>query len=299
MATQPLSATVLPGEPELLTFARAAAHLLIERQPRTPGSRAVTRRAGSGLQHFDHRDYVPGDEVRHIDWRQTARQRRPILRRFEAETVSDWTLLLDASSSMASPGTACWQAAVAMMAALSYALLHSGHRVGLLVFGTQVLAQCPRGRGQHHYALIAALLARLQPVPTAQRSELGACARYLHGAGSVFALSDFLAADEMRRDLAAITQRCTALHLMQLSDVAQAELPLAGEVELRDVETGARLQALAGPEANRLAATERAAMTDRLRAFCARSGVPFTDWNPVQPWRHTLLRHLVQARSHC
>ena len=88
MAPPTLIRAALPGEPELQSFARAAAQLLIERQPRAPGSRAVTRRAGVGLQHFDHRDYAPGDEVRHIDWRHTARQRRPIVRRFESESVA-------------------------------------------------------------------------------------------------------------------------------------------------------------------------------------------------------------------
>ena len=95
------------------------------REPRT-----VKRRAGVGIQHFDHRDYAPGDEVRHIDWRQTARRRRPIVRRFESESVSDWTIVLDASSSMAAHGAAKWQAAVRMAAAMSYALLQLGHRVG-------------------------------------------------------------------------------------------------------------------------------------------------------------------------
>jgi len=299
MATPALSRAALPSEPQLRAFASAAAQLLIERIPRAPGSRTVTRRAGVGLQHFDHRDYAPGDEVRHIDWRQTARQRRPIVRRFESESVSDWTLLLDASSSMAMRDAAKWRSAVCMAAAMSYALLDLGHRVGLLAFGERVLAQCPRGRGQHHYAAVARLLATLQPVHAGERSELGVCARHLHGATSVFALSDFLADDEMRRDLGAILQRCTALHVMQVTDPAETQLSERGEFELEDVETGARMPMHATEHANVLAAGERAAMTTRLRGFCARSGVAFTDWDIAQPWQHTLLRHLVQARSNC
>lgn len=299
MATPALIRTVLPSEPELRSFASAAAQLLIERLARAPGPRAVSRRAGVGLQHLDHRDYAPGDEVRHIDWRQTARQRRPIIRRFEAESASDWTLLVDASSSMAVQGAAKWQAALRMAAALSYALLQVGHRVGLMAFGERVLAECPRGRGQHHYAAIARLLATLQPAPTGERSALGTCARHLQGAASVFALSDFLADDEMRRDLGAIAQRCTALHVVQVSDAAETQLRLAGEFDLVDVESGARMPAHASERSGVLAAGERALLTSRLRSFCARSGVVFTDWDIAQPWQHTLLRHLVQARSNC
>ncbi|MDO9074389.1 MAG: DUF58 domain-containing protein [Rubrivivax sp.] len=299
MAPPTLIRTALPGEPELQSFARAAAQLLIERQSRAPGARAVTRRAGVGLQHFDHRDYAPGDEVRHIDWRQTARQRRPIVRRFESESVSDWTLLLDASSSMAAHGGTKWRAAVCVAAAMSYALLQLGHRVGVQAFGARVLAECPRGRGQQHYAAIARQLAALQPAHAGERSELGVCTRRLHGAASVFAISDFLADDEMRRDLSALLQRCGALHVLQLSDGAETHLRLAGDFDLVDVETGARMPTHAGQHANTLAAGERGAMTSRLRSFCARSGVAFTDWDIAQPWQHALLGHLVQARTNC
>lgn len=299
MATPTLIRTALPSEPELRSFASVAAQLLSERLPRAGASRTVTRRAGIGLQHFDHRDYAPGDEVRHIDWRQTARQRRPIVRRFESESVSDWTLLIDASSSMAVHGAAKWQAAVCMAAGMSYALLQLGHRVGLLAFGERVLSECPRGRGQRHYAAIARLLAALLPAQAGERSELGVCARHLRGAASVFTLSDFLADDELRRDLSALVQRCAALQVVQVSDSAETRLRVAGDFDLVDVETGARMQTRASEHANALAAGERAAMTARLRSFCARCGVAFTDWDIAQPWQHTLLRHLVQARSHC
>ena len=299
MATSSLIRAALPSEPELRSFASAAAQLLIDRRPRTQGTRTVKRRAGIGIQHFDHRDYAPGDEVRHIDWRQTAQRRQPIVRRFEAESVSDWTIVLDASSSMAAQGAAKWHAAVRMAAAISYALLQLGHRVGLLVFGSHVLSHCPRGRGQHHYAVIAGLLATLQPAPRSERSELGVCVRHLHGAASVFAISDFLADDEMRRDLAAILQRCTALHLVQVSDRAETRLALAEDVDLEDVETGERMPWLASAQAAALAERERDAMTARLRSFCRRSSVAFSEWEVTRPWQQVLLQHLVQARSNC
>jgi uncharacterized protein (DUF58 family) len=299
MATAALIRSALPSEPELQSFARAAAHLLTERLPHDLGSRTVRRQAGVGIQHLDHRDYVTGDEVRHIDWRQTARRRRPIVRRFESESVSDWTILLDASSSMAVHGAAKWQAAVRMGAAMSYALLDLGHRVGLLAFGARVLAECQRGRGRHHYAAIARLLAGLQPARAGERSDLGVCARHLHGAASVFAVSDFLADDEMRRDLSALSQRCTALHALQATDAAETRLRVTGDFDLVDVETGARMQTRAGEGANALATGERAAMTGRLRGFCARNGIAFTAWDVAQPWQRALVRHLVQARSVC
>ena len=299
MASTALIRAALPSEPELQSFARAAAQLLIDRQARAPGARTIARRAGVGIQHFDHRDYAPGDEVRHIDWRQTARFRRPIVRRFESESVADWSLLVDASSSMAVNDAAKARAAARMAAALAYALLHLGHRVELLAFGGRVVAHCPRGRGQHHYAEIARLLAGLRPRPSGERSELGVCARHVHGAASAFVVGDFLADDEMCRDLGALRQRCTALHAMQVSDDAETRLAEAGELDLVDVETGSRMHAVAGDHANTSATRKRAAMTGRLQTFCARSGVAFSDWDVSRPWQAVLLAHLLRARSHC
>ncbi len=299
MAAPSLIRGALPSESELHAFARAAAHLLVERAPRTAGARTVARQVGVGIQHLDHRNYAPGDEVRHIDWRQTARCRRPILRRFESEAVSDWTLLLDASSSMAVHGGAKWQAAVRISAAMGYALLQLGHRVGLLAFGTRVVAQCPAGRGQHHYAALARLLATLQPAAAGEGSDPGVCARHLHGAASVFVISDFLADGEMARDLAAVRQRCTALHALQVGMAQETRLAEAGDLDLVDVETGARLPMRSSGHACALATGERAAMTARLRAYCARSGIAFTDWDIAQPWQPALLHHLLQARANC
>jgi uncharacterized protein (DUF58 family) len=115
----------------------------------------------------------------------------------------------------------------------------------------------------------------------------------------VFAISDFLADDEMRRDLGATLQRCTRLHAMQLRDAAETQLSVAEEVDLEDVETGLRMPWRGDARAAALAGRERAAMTSRLRAFCARHGVAFSDWDLAQPWQQALLRHLVQARSSC
>ena len=280
-------------------FAGAAAQLLVERLPRAPGAQGRTRRAGVGLQHLDHRDYLPGDEVRHIDWRQTARQQRPIVRQFEAESVSDWQLVLDASSSMAAGDAAKWHAAVAMAAGLAYALLQVGHRVGLLAFGSRVLAHCPRGRGQHQFAAMARLLTGLQPPQRAERSELGVCGRHLQGATAVWVLSDFLSDGAMLRDLAAVLHHGAAVHAVQVGALLDTALAARGELDLVDSETGARRPAWIDDAAQWQAAAERAAMSRRLRDFCARSGIAFSDWDLAQSWQHTLMAHLVRARRLC
>jgi uncharacterized protein (DUF58 family) len=299
MAQPELNAPALPGQADLQSFARAAAHLLAERQVRAPGARVVKRRAGVGIQHLDHRDYVPGDEVRHIDWRQTARRRRPIVRQFESETASDWVMLLDLSSSMAMHGAAKWRAAACGAAAMSYALLELGHRVGLLAFGRGLRAECRSGRGRTHYASMVRTIGALRPAGSGETSDLGACARRLRGDASVIVFSDFLADDDLRRDLAALLERSTSLHALQLGDPADATVAASGEVDLVDVETGVHLTVRADARAATLAAEDRAGTTRRLRGFCERSGIAFTAWDVARPWQPTLIEHLARARSVC
>lgn len=299
MAQPDLIAATLPAQSELQAFARTAAHLLAERRVRAPGARVVKRRPGVGMQHLDHRDYVAGDEVRHIDWRQTARRGRPIVRQFESETASDWTVLLDLSSSMATQRGTKWRAAVAGAAAMSYALLELGHRVGLLAFGRGVRAECPRGRGRAHYASVVRTLGALRPATTGEPSELGACGRRLHGDSAVVVFSDFLADDAMRRDLMALLERSASLHALQVADPADATLAASGEVDLVDVESGARITATVDARAALLAAEEQTELTRRLRAFCQRSGIAYTAWDVARPWQQTLIEHLARARSVC
>jgi uncharacterized protein (DUF58 family) len=299
MASPAVTAFALPSEAELQSFARVAAHLLTEQQRRAVGSRIVRRTAGIGIQHLDHRDYVPGDEVRHIDWRQTARRRRPIVRRFESESASDWTILLDASSSMVVPAAAKWHAASLLAAAMSYALLELGHRVALVAFGTGIVAECQRGRGQHHYPAIVRLLTRIRPARAGECSDLGACAKRLHDGPAVLVISDFLGHDQMRGGLAAVLERCRSLHAVQVNDPRETNLAYTGDVDLVDVETGLRMPIRADESASAAAAAARGAMTQRLRSFCTRSGIAFTDWSVSQPWQQMLVSHFVQARSMC
>lgn len=286
----------LPSQGELGAFARAAAHLLAEHPTPALGARTVRRRAGVGLQHLDHRDYVPGDEVRHIDWRLTARLQRPIVRQFEAETSGDWFLVLDASSSMGSTD-AKWQAAVAAAAAMAFALLELGHRVAVLACAEDVLAECPAGRGAAQYPLIARLLRGLRPVAEGARTHLAACAKRIRSTASCFVVSDFLGPTELRPDLAALRERSVLLHALLVHDAAELRLDGASPVELYDVETGATVTCDTGSAAEAAARHARALMLQRLQHFAVRSSIAFSAWDVARPWQRALIDHLAQARG--
>lgn len=287
----------LPGSGDLRSFAQAAAHLLAEHPTPALGARTVKRRAGVGLQHLDHRDYVAGDEVRHIDWRLTARLQRPIVRRFEAETSGDWFLMLDASSSMVAGGVTRWRAAVAATSAMAYALLELGHRVALVAFAGEVLAECPPGRGTSHYPAVARVLRALAPATHGATSNLAACARRLRGTVSGFVVSDFLGPADLRPDLAALRERCVLLHALLVHDPRELQLDGPGPVELYDVETGRSIACDPGATAAQTASAAHAAVLRRLRRFAALSGLAFSAWDVARPWQRALIDHLAGART--
>lgn len=299
MATGALNPPLLPTHAELRSFARVAAHLLTEHPVPGPGSRTVRRRAGAGLQHLDHRDYVPGDEVRHIDWRQTARRQRPITRQFEAETSGDWFLLLDASSSMATAAACKWRAAINATSALSFALLELGHRVAVVAYATDVVAVCPPGRGARHFPQVVRTLLALQPRESAAHSNLAACVSRIRGAASGFVVSDFLGPEDLRPALAALRERCVQLHALAVHADDDTRLPGPGPLELYDVETGATASAGGGAMAEQSARAAQAARLQGLQRYCARSGVACTGWDVALQWQRVLVEHLLRARAAC
>jgi uncharacterized protein (DUF58 family) len=287
----------LPTQGELRAFARAAAHLLAEHPTPALGARTVKRRAGVGLQHLDHRDYVAGDEVRHIDWRLTARLQRPIVRQFEAETSGDWFLLLDASSSMIAAGPARWRAAVLATSAMAFALLELGHRVALVAFASGVIAECAPGRGAGHYPAIARTLRALSPSARGAQSNLAACARRIRGTASGFVVSDFLGPAELRPGLAALRERCVLLHALLVRDPRELRLDGPGPVELYDVESSRTATSDTGAAAASAASAAESARLQRLRRFAVLGGIAYSAWDIAQPWQRALIDHLAGART--
>src|SRR5262249_3157741 len=123
------------------------AQTLARRQPRALRARRVVEGALSGLHrapHYgssvefaEHKEYSPGDEIRHIDWKAYGKFDRYYVKRFEQETELSAYLLLDSSGSMAyrGAGVSKLEYAAYLAAALTYLMIRQQDRVGLLAFG--------------------------------------------------------------------------------------------------------------------------------------------------------------------
>jgi uncharacterized protein (DUF58 family) len=120
---------------------------------------------GFSVEFAEHRQYYPGDEIRHIDWRVYGKTDRFFIKEYEEETNLQAHILLDASGSMAYRGNgpskleyAAWVAA-----SLSYLMLHQHDAVGLLVHDHKVRTTLPPHAGSKHLLRILQLLEATKP----------------------------------------------------------------------------------------------------------------------------------------
>jgi uncharacterized protein (DUF58 family) len=130
---------------------------------------------GFSVEFKQHRQYVPGDEIRHIDWRVFARSDRYYIREYEEETNLRATIILDRSGSMeyggGQPGgMSKFEYATKLAACLSYLMLQQSDGVGLVTFDTEIRRYIPpRSRMSH----MRTILGELEAGKPGGETELG------------------------------------------------------------------------------------------------------------------------------
>jgi len=247
------------------------------------GFRSVFR--GSGMEFEEVREYVPGDDVRSIDWNVTARTGRPYVKKFVEEREQTVLLAVDVSAStrLGCGARAVRQAASELAAILAFSAVGSGDRAGLLLFSDRIELELPP-RGGLRQAFRVTREALYRPAAGAGTALALACdhlARVLLRRAHVFLLSDFLDED-WDRSLAMLCARHDVVAL-RLLDERHHVLPRAGLLPWRDPESGSVHLLDAGSARVRDAFARRAQERDgRLRQLLARRGVDLVDI-PLRP----------------
>ncbi|MCG6965462.1 MAG: DUF58 domain-containing protein [Chromatiaceae bacterium] len=288
--THPLA---LVDSTELKGLTRAADRLLVGSPLLAPGSRCHRRRAGSGLEFRDFRDFAPGDDPRNIDWRASARSSVAQIRRHYDDRAADWVLCLDRSASMTVGARRKWHLALQLAAAFAYLLLDLDHRVGLVVFSDQVDDMRRPGRGRSAYAQLLRRLYAAEPVHAGGASRLLSCLPHIPPGAQVLVLSDFLAADGMLPDLHQFTQTADRVRALQILDAADAAPPGSGACMLQDIETRATLPALLDPDLSDAARARLDSWRARLAGNCRNRGIAFTSCSAASDWKSALMAHLT------
>ena len=278
------------SEPELIRLSRVANRLLTDRASFTAGRQRNRTRAGFGTEFLDFREYSSGDDLRHIDWRITARSGLPYIRRYQDELSADWYICLDRSASMTTPYNDKWTLAVQLSAALAYLLLHLGNRVGLIQFSSDIDRVCPLGRGSVQYVNIASQLRTSSPRNSGGSSTLENCSRILRRHQHAIVISDFLKPDGMHPDLRLLRSTGREVQAMQILSLDETRLHGTGMCTLRDAESGQQM-AVTLP-AGEAAHTHLHHLVKDLEEFNRRSHIRFTSCNTGQTWKDVLVQHL-------
>lgn len=254
---------------------------------------------GRGVEFEEVRPYVPGDEVRDIDWNVTARLGEPFVKRFVEERELTVMLVVDVSRSMlfGTRGQEKRELAAELCALLGFAAVRQGDRVGLALVSDQVEHFVPPGRGRVH---LLRILRDVLDHESARGTRLGASARFLTRTlkrrSLVFWISDFedrLEASDWR--VMAARHELTAL---AVRDPADDQLPRAGWVLLEDLETGKRRLVDTNSEALRRRYAQGA--RDRRRAAeaaLAQALCPVVEIRTDKPYVPSLVQYFKQRKS--
>lgn len=188
------------------------------------GGRGAVRR-GMGMEFAEARPYQPGDDARHVDWRQTARHGRLYTKLFQEEVERPVQLVVDLGSSMRFGTRHVFKSVQAAYAAawLAWAAIASGERVGGAIWDGRQLHYCrPRGRVAGALAFLGGLVDASAKVVSEERMDLGASLHYLGPlprAGSVvIVISDFAQVDDETEHRITMLAKRTDLILVMVHD---------------------------------------------------------------------------------
>ena len=195
---------------------------------------------GRGLEFDELRPYLPGDDVRSIDWKALARTGSPMIRRYREDRDLTVLFVVDVSASQRAGAKAQSKADLAaeICAVLALAAIRNKDRVGLLLFASKPERYVrPSGGATHVLRVVREML---WAHPETRGTNIGAALEYLTGVqrrrATVFLVSDFLAEIDVRQ-LRAAARRHDII-AVRVREPIDEHLPNAGIITLRDSESG-------------------------------------------------------------
>lgn len=203
---------------------------------------------GQGVEFDEVRPYVPGDDVRTIDWNVTAKTGLPYIKRFSEERELTILFMVDVSGSQGygSVRRSKMELAAEVTALLALTAIRNQDKIGLILFSDQIVKYIPPRKGRDSVMRLVREVLAAEDSATGG-TDIAAALKFLNGVQKrravVFLVSDFLLSS-VKPQMSSFEQllRATARHhdmvCVPVSDPAERELPDVGLVELEDPETG-------------------------------------------------------------
>ena len=195
---------------------------------------------GQGMEFREVREYVPGDDIRMIDWNVTARTGVPHVKLLAEERELPVMLMVDASGSerFGSAGRLKHELAAELCAVLAFSAIQNNDKVGLIIFTDGVELYVPPSKGRKH--VLRVIREVLYFEPRGRGTNIPGALHFLNGVTKrravTFLVSDFMAED-YEVPLRVANQRHDVI-AVYVSDVREEYLPDVGLVAVQDAETG-------------------------------------------------------------
>ncbi|MBK9048314.1 MAG: DUF58 domain-containing protein [Bacteroidetes bacterium] len=245
---------------------------------------------GRGMAFSEVREYMPGDDIRNIDWNVTARFNHPFVKIFEEERELTVMLLVDISAS-GDYGTRRQfkrELITELCAVLSFSAIQNNDKIGVIFFSDKIEKFIPPKKGKSHILRIIRELIDFKP--SSSGTDIGGALRYftnmIKKRSISFLISDFQSAGY--DDALKIAARKHDLVAIRIYDHRESELPDIGLIRMQDAETGSLLWVDSSSKTTREQYKANWLKTQKTtEELFARSGVDqvkiATDQNYVQP----------------
>lgn len=194
---------------------------------------------GNGMEFSDIRRYAPGDDVKKIDWKVTAKQRKAYVKEFVEERELSVFLLVDISASNRFKEKL--ELITELVGSLAFSANKNGDRVGALFFSNQIERVIPLKKGKKHTLSIIENLLTINP--RGDKTDIAMALRYFGKVfkrrSVIFLISDFLD-DNYEKELKILFQRHEIIPV-RIGDKKYESLPIGAIFTLEDAETGEQI----------------------------------------------------------
>ena len=257
---------------------------------------------GFSVEFNSHREYVQGDDLRHVNWKLYARQRRLYVKEFDAETNMNLYLMLDISGSMECANGSCSKLVYgsALAAALTHLALKQHDAVGVTLFADRVISHLKPSAKPHQLQEILQTIdaVRSRPKSDATRA-LHQCAELAPHRGLVVIISDlFDDIDAIIHGIEHIQFQNHEVLVFHILDPWERDLPLEGSIRFHDLESGEEITTQA--ESVRQQYLEAiGTWRENLNRACLNRGVDRVELTTNDPLDQALIDYLaLRAKSY-
>jgi uncharacterized protein (DUF58 family) len=252
-----------------------------------------SKRKGQSVEFADYRNYVVGDDLRHLDWNLYARLDRLFLRLFMEEEDLHFTVLIDNSLSMDFGSPTKLHYARQVAAALGFIGLTNMDRVAIEVFNDTITQSMPPLRGRRSLWRLLSFLDGLQPAgPSDLRKALRTFALRAGGKGIVVLISDFMDKNGFEDALRFLIARPLDVYVLHVMAEEEIDPDLTGDLKLVDAEDADAAEVTVNLPLLRRYKENVAAFRASLEQFCTRRGVSYLFSTTSVPFDRLVLDHL-------